>query len=158
MIGIHTLVDYSVGPRDRQQPRVHIFPGWEKVQCSWVLICLSSQTFSRLSSVKHVGRHGRQPQTPMVDIFCWHSFLDMTSQPSTYLGYDELSLQPRWWDWDQRLPSLPTRSSWAGFDSDVHTVLQEVPSRVFLGNYCCKRTQPMTDSCPSCPDAPLHRL
>jgi hypothetical protein len=57
------------------KPQVHIFPEWEKVQCSGVLTCLSSQTSSRLSWERHADKRDFQPGILAVDVFCWRNFL-----------------------------------------------------------------------------------
>jgi hypothetical protein len=64
------------------------FSSMEKVQFREVLTFLSLQTFSCLRLEKPIVRRDLQLQTPMVDVFCWHNFLDVTSWLSSYLGYD----------------------------------------------------------------------
>jgi hypothetical protein len=64
------------------------------VRCSDVLIFLSPQTSSRLSWAKPSNTHDFQHQTSKVDASCLHKSLGMISLLSSFLGYDELLIQP----------------------------------------------------------------
>jgi hypothetical protein len=55
--------------------------------------CDTPQTSSRLSWVKLLNTHDLQLQIPKVDTSCLHKSLVMTSRLSSFLGYDERSLQ-----------------------------------------------------------------
>jgi hypothetical protein len=58
-----------------------------------MLIFLLLQTSSRLSWVKLSNTHDLQLQISKVDASCLHKSLDVTSQLSSFLGYDGWSLQ-----------------------------------------------------------------
>jgi hypothetical protein len=73
-------------------PWVHIFPRWERVQCSGSLIYLSTQIFSRLSYVIQGGKHDLQLQTQVVNVSCLHNSPIAIWLRSSWLGYRTVSL------------------------------------------------------------------
>jgi hypothetical protein len=63
------------------------------VRCSEALTFLSPHTSSCLSLARLSNTHDHLLQTPRVDASSLHKSLGVTSRFSSYLGYDELSLQ-----------------------------------------------------------------
>jgi hypothetical protein len=72
------------------------------VRYSEVLTSLLPQTSSRLSWVKPSNTHDFHLRTPKVDIFCLHKSLGVTSWLSSFLGLNELWIQPLGQDLVQR--------------------------------------------------------
>jgi hypothetical protein len=127
------------------------------VQCSAVLTSLSFQTFSHLSLVKLIGRHDFQFQTSMVNIFCWHSSLDVPCGLQVLLNTTDCHFS-----FINKVGTKYSFLSWLNLveqgAASMYTTLQTVPSLDFLSSCCCMKTQPMANSCPSCLDVPLRRL
>jgi hypothetical protein len=73
-------------------PQFHTSQGWERVQCSMVLVSPSSQTSLRHSLVKPLNTRDHQLQSLTVDTSCLRNSLGVTLRLLGYLGYDRLSL------------------------------------------------------------------